>query len=132
MVQGKTKGLQAKATSTRHTTKAAANTKKGKRHVPPKQTALVKQASLHKVRSVFVVCCSMLMIPHSKSLSAKINLSIEKQMVNAASAGKLTIMKNIATDAECGLSSCSCRPHSFLRGYRSSSSKKVAGNKAKS
>lgn len=33
-----------------------------------------------------------------KSLSAKINNSIERQMVAAASTGKLTIMKNVATD----------------------------------
>ena len=33
-----------------------------------------------------------------KSLSAKINHSIERQMVAAASTGKLTIMKNVATD----------------------------------
>ena len=30
-----------------------------------------------------------------QELSAKINRSVEQQMVNAASAGKLTIMKNI-------------------------------------
>ncbi|KAL1711092.1 hypothetical protein EV121DRAFT_285040 [Schizophyllum commune] len=76
MAQGKIKGMQAKATSARHAQKAAANTKKGKRTVPPKKQVLIKQAQMHK------------------SLSAKINKSIEQQMVNAASAGKLTIMKN--------------------------------------
>jgi hypothetical protein len=33
-------------------------------------------------------------------MSAKINASVEKQMVNAASAGKLTIMKNVASEPE--------------------------------
>jgi hypothetical protein len=51
MVQGKTKGLQAKAVNTRQAAKAAANTKKGKRHIAPKKSALVKQASLHQVRA---------------------------------------------------------------------------------
>jgi hypothetical protein len=50
MVQGKTKGLQAKAPSARQAHKAAANTKKGKRTVPPKKAVLVKQAQMHKVR----------------------------------------------------------------------------------
>jgi len=50
MVQGKTKGLQAKAGSSRHAAKAAANTKKGKRAVAPKKPILVKQAAMHKVR----------------------------------------------------------------------------------
>ncbi|EEB93242.1 hypothetical protein MPER_08129 [Moniliophthora perniciosa FA553] len=76
MAQGKTKGLQAKAPNPRHAAKAAAQTKKGKRYVAPKKNVLVKQASM------------------KKELTAKINKSIEEQMVNAASAGKLTIMKN--------------------------------------
>ncbi|KAF8809582.1 hypothetical protein BYT27DRAFT_7094092 [Phlegmacium glaucopus] len=76
MVQGKTKGLQSKASSSRHAAKSAANTKKGKRTVAPKKTILIKQAALQK------------------DLTAKINKSIERQMVSAASAGKLTIMKN--------------------------------------
>ncbi|KAL0581012.1 hypothetical protein V5O48_001006 [Marasmius crinis-equi] len=78
MAQGKTKGLQAKAPNPRHAAKAAASTKKGKRHIAPKKTALVKQASM------------------KKELTAKINKSIEEQMVSAASAGKLTIMRNAA------------------------------------
>ncbi|KIK69636.1 hypothetical protein GYMLUDRAFT_236138 [Collybiopsis luxurians FD-317 M1] len=78
MAQGKTKGLQKKAPSQRHSQKAAASTKKGKRIVPPKKPALVKQATMHK------------------NLTAKINKSIEQQMVSAASSGKLTIMKNEA------------------------------------
>ncbi|CAE6518335.1 unnamed protein product [Rhizoctonia solani] len=74
MVQGKTKGMQSKGPA------RAANKdlKKGKRVIPPKKPAAVKHASLQK------------------SLSAKINNSIERQMANAASSGKLTIMKSIA------------------------------------
>jgi len=49
MVQGKTKGLQAKAGNSRHATKAAANTKKGKRSIAPKKPVLMKQAAMHKV-----------------------------------------------------------------------------------
>ncbi|KAF9013455.1 hypothetical protein BDQ17DRAFT_1176919, partial [Cyathus striatus] len=76
MVQGKTKGLQAKGgNASRHAAKSAANTKKGKKYAPPKQPILVKQAAM------------------TKSLTAKINKSIERQMVSAASSGKLTIMK---------------------------------------
>ncbi|KXN88205.1 hypothetical protein AN958_07664 [Leucoagaricus sp. SymC.cos] len=81
MAQGKTKGLQAKAPSVRHARKAAANMKKGKKCIPPKKPALIKQAQMQK------------------SLSAKIGKSIEQQMVSAASAGKLTIMKNTAPEA---------------------------------
>ncbi|KAF7299187.1 hypothetical protein MIND_00867400 [Mycena indigotica] len=76
MAQGKTKGLQAKQTNARHAHKAATATKKGKRFIAPKKTALVKQAAVQK------------------SLTAKINKSIENQMVAAASGGKLTIMRN--------------------------------------
>ncbi|KAF5369551.1 hypothetical protein D9758_002554 [Tetrapyrgos nigripes] len=82
MVQGKTKGLQSKAPSQRHAAKSAANTKKGKRYIPPKKASLVKQASMHK------------------DLTAKINKSIEQQMVSAASSGKLTIMKNTVPGPE--------------------------------
>ncbi|KAF5360662.1 hypothetical protein D9756_004766 [Leucocoprinus leucothites] len=80
MAQGKTKGLQTKAPSARHAQKAAANTKKGKKYIAPKKPALIKQTQMHK------------------SLSAKIGKSIEQQMVSAASAGKLTIMKNTAPE----------------------------------
>jgi hypothetical protein len=41
-----------------------------------------------------------------QSLTAKINKTIEQQMVSAASAGKLTIMKNTA-DVYVGETSCS-------------------------
>ncbi|EIN12371.1 hypothetical protein PUNSTDRAFT_42007 [Punctularia strigosozonata HHB-11173 SS5] len=84
MVQGKTKGLSQKASgsnSGRHAAKAAANMKKGKRQIAPKKAQLVKQAAMHK------------------QLSAKINKSVEQQMVNAASSGKLTIMKNVGDEA---------------------------------
>ncbi|KAF8469408.1 hypothetical protein DFH94DRAFT_773721 [Russula ochroleuca] len=77
MVQGTTKGLQSKPSSSnaRRAHKAAANTKKGRRTVAPKKATNIKQAAMHK------------------ALSAKINKSVEQQMVNAASSGKLTIMK---------------------------------------
>ncbi|KZT27413.1 hypothetical protein NEOLEDRAFT_1060737 [Neolentinus lepideus HHB14362 ss-1] len=82
MVQGKTKGLTLKTSraSARHSAKAGANTKKGKRYVAPKQNSAVQQAAMHK------------------KLSAKISNSIERQMVAAASSGKLTIMKNAAPE----------------------------------
>ncbi|TFY68819.1 hypothetical protein EVG20_g3398 [Dentipellis fragilis] len=81
MVQGKTKGLQQKSPNSRHAQKAAANPKKGRRTVAPKKAGLIKRATMHQ------------------SLSAKINKSIEQQMVSAASSGKLTIMKNTAPEA---------------------------------
>ncbi|KAF8964205.1 hypothetical protein BDZ97DRAFT_1919156 [Flammula alnicola] len=80
MVQGKTKGLTLKAGTSRHAAKAAANPKKGKREIAPKKPLLMKQAAMHK------------------DLTAKINKSIERQMVAAASSGKLTIMKNTIPD----------------------------------
>ncbi|THV05236.1 hypothetical protein K435DRAFT_773959 [Dendrothele bispora CBS 962.96] len=92
MVQGKTKGLQSKVPSQRHAAKVAANTKKGKRYIPPKKASLVKQASMHK------------------DLTAKINKSIEQQMVSAASSGKLTIMKNTAPAPEGSSSSSKSKP----------------------
>jgi Protein of unknown function (DUF2462) len=56
MVQGKTKGLQNKASSSRHAARAAAAPKKGKKYIPPKKVALIKQASMHQVRChVFLV-----------------------------------------------------------------------------
>jgi len=76
MAQGSTKGLQKKKESSHHAGRTAANTRKGRRAVPPKKPAAVKQAALHK------------------SLSAKIGRSIEKQMVSAATTSTLTIMKN--------------------------------------
>ena len=49
MAQGQLKGLQTKKDSKRHAAKAAAAPKKGKRVIPPKKQAAVKQAALHKV-----------------------------------------------------------------------------------
>jgi len=49
MVQGKTKGLQSKVSSSRHAARAAAAPKKGKRYIAPKKAVLIKQASMHKV-----------------------------------------------------------------------------------
>ncbi|KIK07980.1 hypothetical protein K443DRAFT_672866 [Laccaria amethystina LaAM-08-1] len=92
MVQGKTKGLQTKESSARHAKKAAANMKKGRVVIAPKKTVLVKQAALQK------------------NLTAKINKSIENQMVAAASAGKLTIMKNMAPEASSSSTSKSKGP----------------------
>ncbi|KAI6044817.1 hypothetical protein EDC04DRAFT_2889493 [Pisolithus marmoratus] len=77
MVQGKTKGLQSKASSSRHSSKAS-QPKKGKRVQPPKKPALVKEAAARK------------------ALTAKHTRSIEQQMATAASSGKLTIMKSTA------------------------------------
>ncbi|KAH8824964.1 hypothetical protein DL96DRAFT_1712002 [Flagelloscypha sp. PMI_526] len=77
MVQGKTKGLQASSkSSARQNARSASNTKKGKRTIAPKKAPLIKQAAVRR------------------NLTAKINKSIENQMVNAASGGKLTIMKH--------------------------------------
>ncbi|KAI0786872.1 hypothetical protein C8Q75DRAFT_720165 [Abortiporus biennis] len=81
MVQGSSKGLQKQKSSTsRHAAKAKANPKKGQRYIAPKKAQLIKSATMHK------------------ELSAKINRSIEQQVAAAASSGKLTIMKNVATD----------------------------------
>lgn len=52
MVQGKTKGLTNKTSSTRHSAKAAANMKKGKKYIAPKKPILMKQASMQKVGSL--------------------------------------------------------------------------------
>ncbi|KAH8108703.1 hypothetical protein DFH11DRAFT_1068208 [Phellopilus nigrolimitatus] len=79
MAQGKSKGLQKKAESSRHADKAAANMKKGRRALPPKKAVLVKQAKLHK------------------TMSARINRSVEQQLVSAAQPGTLTIMRPEAT-----------------------------------
>jgi len=49
MVQGKTRGLQTKTPSARHSQRAAANTKKGKKYIPPKKPALIKHAQMHRV-----------------------------------------------------------------------------------
>lgn len=95
MVQGKTKGLQSKAPTSRQ---KPANLKKGKKYIAPKKTALVKQAAMHKVEVIFVVSKVMHSVRRIQALSTKINKSIEAQMVSAASSGKLTIMKNASAE----------------------------------
>jgi len=75
MVQGKSKGLHRKASSSRAGSKAS-QPKKGQRAIPPKKPAAIKHAAMQQ------------------SLAAKIGRSIEQQMVSAASNGKLTIMKS--------------------------------------
>ncbi|KAI6147503.1 hypothetical protein BKA82DRAFT_41115, partial [Pisolithus tinctorius] len=79
MVQGKTKGLQSKASSSKKPSKAS-QPKKGRRVQPPKKPALVKEAAARK------------------ALTAKHTRSIEQQMATAASSGKLTIMKSTAAE----------------------------------
>ncbi|KAF8318501.1 hypothetical protein DL93DRAFT_2054418 [Clavulina sp. PMI_390] len=77
MAQGKTK-LASKASSGGRANNG--QMKKGKRVIPPKARAEIN----HKIMQ--------------KNLSAKINNSIEKQMISAASSGKLTVLKNTAGD----------------------------------
>ncbi|KAF8340347.1 uncharacterized protein EI90DRAFT_3035260 [Cantharellus anzutake] len=75
MAQGKTRLAHKKSSGGRSDNGKYA--KKGRRVVAPKAAAAVKQHALQK------------------KLTAKIGSSIEKQMVAAASSGKLTIMKNV-------------------------------------
>ncbi|KAG9028049.1 hypothetical protein FS837_004005 [Tulasnella sp. UAMH 9824] len=72
MVQGKTKLAQKQKTSNRHVRK---DPKKGARVIAPKKPLAIQTAKI------------------KKNLSAKINNSIEQQVVSAASSGKLTILK---------------------------------------
>ncbi|WOO77887.1 UPF0390 protein [Vanrija pseudolonga] len=74
MAQGAAKGLKAKKESGGR--KKGGKLPKGRREFAPKKLDHVRE----KITT--------------KKLSSKINNSIEKQMVNAASSGKLTIMKN--------------------------------------
>ncbi|KAJ9127858.1 hypothetical protein QFC24_000142 [Naganishia onofrii] len=74
MAQHATKGLKAKAATGGR--KTSGKTKKGARYVAPKSNDRIQQ------------------VARQKKLSSNINNSIERQMVQAASAGKLTIMKN--------------------------------------
>jgi hypothetical protein len=95
MAQGKTKLASKTPSGGRHNN---GTTKKGKRVIPPKTRSEINHKIMQKV------CCpdTHFNRPHLtafKNLSAKINNSIERQMVAAASAGKLTIMKNTATNA---------------------------------
>ncbi|EJT98671.1 hypothetical protein DACRYDRAFT_57082 [Dacryopinax primogenitus] len=73
MVQNQSKGMQKKAVSRKPD---ASHTKKGKRVIAPKKKDAVKHDQL------------------KKSLSSKINRSIEKQIVGAAGNSKLTIVRN--------------------------------------
>jgi len=79
MVQGKIKGIQAKKQKASRPS-GSSSTKKGQRYIPPKNPAALKMAALRK------------------GLSAKIGRSIEQNTAAAASAGKLTIMKNVALE----------------------------------
>jgi len=67
-------------TSKRKAARPSSTTKKGKRYAAPKKADAIKIASL------------------KKDLSAKINRSIEQHTVNAASSGKLTILKNSGSE----------------------------------
>lgn len=66
--------------------------KKGARAIAPKQAQKQRE---HKVQKVCSHTSSKLT---GQNLSSKINNSIERQMVQAASAGKLTIMRNSGGD----------------------------------
>ncbi|KAK6904103.1 UPF0390 protein [Kwoniella mangroviensis CBS 8507] len=83
MAQGGSKNIKSKSQSGGSARKKAGKTKPGKRDVAPKD----KHRIAERVQK--------------KQLSSKINNNIEKQMVNAASAGKLTIMRN-SGDLEAG------------------------------
>ncbi|WVN88891.1 UPF0390 protein [Cryptococcus depauperatus CBS 7841] len=77
MAQGAGKSSKAKGKSVGSQRKNTGKTKPGKREVAPKDRLRVLERS------------------QKKQLSSKINSSIEKQMVQAASAGKLTIMRSV-------------------------------------
>jgi Protein of unknown function (DUF2462) len=71
MVQGTTKGLQAKASSNaRHAHKAAANTKKGRRNVAPKKATAIKQASMHKASMAQVPVHFLFLFPPSRFVAS--------------------------------------------------------------
>ncbi|KAG8936382.1 hypothetical protein FRC02_002606 [Tulasnella sp. 418] len=88
MAQGSSK-LASKPQSSRHSKNTP---KKGKRVIPPKKQPAIQHAKLKKVLFFFHKATIHLTLSR-QSLSAKINNSIEQQMVAAASSGKLTIMK---------------------------------------
>ncbi|WWC59067.1 UPF0390 protein [Kwoniella dejecticola CBS 10117] len=83
MAQGGAKNIKAKGKSGGSTRKNSGKTKPGRRDVAPKDKARIAERT------------------QKKKLSSSINNNIEKQMVNAASAGKLTIMRNTG-DLEAG------------------------------
>jgi hypothetical protein len=66
--------------------------RKGRIAIAPKVTQKVREAAHKKVCRVLLFSTKLGLIV--QQLSSKINDSIEKQMVAAASSGKLTIMKN--------------------------------------
>jgi hypothetical protein len=72
--------------------------RKGKRVIPPEARSEINHKIMQKVRNQRYRLSIYLTWRRSKSLSAEINNSIERQMVAAASTGKLTVMKNVATD----------------------------------
>ncbi|GHJ85785.1 hypothetical protein NliqN6_2187 [Naganishia liquefaciens] len=74
MAQHSTKGLKAKAAAGGK--KNTGKTKKGARWCPPKSNDKIQH------------------VARQKKLSTNINNNIERQMIQAASAGKLTIMRN--------------------------------------
>lgn len=90
--------------------KLATNPKKGARAIAPKKHSAVVSRSLQKVRlgwPALPACRSRWPSltpppPPAQSMSAKINNSIERQMVNAASAGKLNLMKPPAQGGSTG------------------------------
>ncbi|WWC67554.1 UPF0390 protein [Kwoniella pini CBS 10737] len=83
MAQGSSKNIKTKGKSVGSSKKNSGKTKPGRRDIAPKDKARIAERS------------------QKKKLSSTINNNIEKQMVNAASAGKLTIMRNIG-DLEAG------------------------------
>jgi gas vesicle protein len=94
MAQHATKGLKAKAATGGR--KTSGKTKKGARYVAPKSNDRIQQVARQKVSNgdSFFSYTSWQSTATVKKLSSNINNSIERQMVQAASAGKLTIMKN--------------------------------------
>jgi len=80
MVQGKVKGMRTSKQKSTRSLSSSSTTKKGKRYIAPKKVEAIKIASL------------------KKDLSTKINRSIEQHTVNAASSGKLTILKNVGSE----------------------------------
>ncbi|KAF9649763.1 hypothetical protein BDM02DRAFT_3094159 [Thelephora ganbajun] len=80
MAQGKVKGMKPSKQKATRPALSSSTTKKGKRYIAPKKADAIKIASL------------------KKDLSAKINRSIEQHTVNAASSGKLTIMKSVGSE----------------------------------
>ncbi|KAK8846642.1 UPF0390 protein [Kwoniella newhampshirensis] len=77
MAQGAGKSIKGKTQSAGAARKNGGKTRPGRRDIAPKERQRVIERS------------------QKKHLSSKINNSIEKQMVQAASAGKLSIMRSV-------------------------------------